>query len=103
PHPTLFGSPAVVCGPGLGLGVLVEEGRLACRSWADRRCPDRAQLAILEVMRRTTDWQLGGRAAVQEPGEVKDDGAGGEARTWTVGRAHPRGCSKRRPGPGGVT
>ena len=88
--------------PGYGWARWRQRGRLACRSWADRRCPDRAQLAILEVMRRTTDWQLGGRAAVKGPGEVNDDGAGGEARTWTVGRARPRGCSKRRPGPGGV-
>jgi hypothetical protein len=63
-----------VCGFRLWLGVLAGEGRLACRPWADRRCPDRAQLAILEVMRRTTDWQLGVCAVVQGPGEVEGDG-----------------------------
>jgi hypothetical protein len=33
--------------------------------------PTAPRLVILEVMRRTMDWQLGGRAAVQGPGEVK--------------------------------
>jgi hypothetical protein len=61
----------VVCGSRLWLGVLAEEGWLACRSWVDRRCPTAPRLVILEVMRRTMDWQLGGRAAVQGPGEVK--------------------------------
>ena len=58
-------------GSTLWLGVLAGEGRLACGSWADRRCPDRAQLAIVEVMSWQEDWQLGVGCAVPGPVEVQ--------------------------------